>query len=158
MALKAPKEMQKLGESVEDSLFCIIKNALEIRNSGILVKRGSGDSRDNGEFGDIWLCGSEFEAPLLTIEVKGATRPSSFSLSDYEKRVSVARYVVVDGTHGIWVCPMAVAREHLTQKAEGSDKYWVCNPPFDSRIAFRQMLDEIQQTFGEIPGAKKGVI
>lgn len=149
MTLTASPENQVFGESAEETMFGRIRHALFERGSRVVVRRGPIDSRENGRFGDCLCSASDWEAPVVTIELKAANYPASFSFSDYEKRVSVTRWVMVSGTQGVWIVSTDIAREHLTQ-ADGGNSYWICNPPFSSRATFKFMLDDIQRTFGEI--------
>ncbi len=149
MAFKAPPMLQNLGKTAEEELFELIQRKLKMRGSTLQLKPGPDDSRENGEFGDCLISESVYEMEMVTLELKGSTKPLSFSLSDYEKRTSVAKWVIVKGTHGIWCVSMEVARQHLTEMKSGNDKYWVCHPPFSGHVRLDEVLDDVQRTFGE---------
>ena len=143
MTFKASIENQKLGESVEDEIFMMLKRMLP----DAFVTRGSNDPRENGKYGDVYVRKTSYEAPLVLIEAKGSTYPGSFSLSDYEKRVSQAKWVIVKGSMGIWAIEMRIARDFLTEKGDAGDKYWVCEPPWREHESIATVIADICAAF-----------
>lgn len=151
---KAPEELQKFADSVEKRAFALISGELKMRGSALVVREGSDDSRENGEGGDILIARNTWEAPFISIEAKSSpTYPRSFSITDYEKRVSEATYCYVEGTLGVWCVSMESAKGFLNgPTGTGNDKYWVTQPEvYRRRIAFSTMIDNIQLLGGEIP-------
>lgn len=143
MAYKAKPEVVKAALAIEDEIIELLRNFLQLSGIDALVDRGSSDPKENGKYGDALVRKSEHEAPALLIEIKSSSYPGSFSLSDYEKRVSQARWVIVKGTMGIWAIRMAEARQYLTEKGTGNDKYWVCEPPWDCHASVDQVINDI---------------
>lgn len=151
MTLTASPENQLLGSTTEAALFERIRGELLRRGSKAVLKMGPHVPLENAMYGDCLCCPSIAEAPVITIELKAARYIDTFSLSDPEKCFSRAKWVVIDGTWGIWSIPMAVAREHLSLKVEpGGKRYWVCEPPFESHVTLSVVIDDIQRAIGEV--------
>jgi hypothetical protein len=144
MAYKLPPDKVKAALRVEDEIADTIREMLDCADVVSIVTRGSNDPRENGKYGDVLVGKNSREAPLVLIEVKDSTYPGSFSISDYEKRMSQARWVIVKGTLGIWAIQMKVARDFLTEKGTGSDKYWVCEPPWSLHESLDHVIEDIK--------------
>lgn len=150
MAYRASAEDQIRGATVEAELAEIVRQRLRARGSKAVVKNGSSDPKENGKYGDILICPSDIEAPIIMIEVKGPNYPGSFSLSSFEKALSQARWVLVKGTLGIWAVEMSDARQHAVERTGDDDKkYWTCEPPWNTHVTLDQVLDQIQAELGE---------
>ncbi|MBV9125631.1 MAG: hypothetical protein JO112_19960 [Planctomycetes bacterium] len=148
MAYKAKPEVVKAALAIEDEIIELIRNLLQQDHVDVLVDRGSTDPKENGKYGDALVRKIDYEAPRYLIEIKSSSYPGSFSLSDYEKRVSQAHWVIVKGTMGIWAIEMAEARKHLAEKNTGSEKYWVCEPPWETHITVDDIVAHIRRSIG----------
>lgn len=134
---------------VEQRLCKLIREELDDRHSAAVVIEGSPDPFQNGKFGDCLIKPSQHEMHIIGIEIKSSSYPLSFSLSEFEKDNSVARWVLVEGTHGVWAVRMDVARKHLSEMKGPGKTYYVCQPPFESHVPLKSVLDDIQLTIGE---------
>lgn len=147
--LKASLELIRHANSAEQRIRNLIESELKELGSSVKTREGFSDQKLNGIYGDLMFMMTDGEFPIACVECKFSTHIWSFSISDFEKYNSVARWVVVDNRQGIWAISMKDARDHLEEFTDGEVKYWVCHPPFAKHISIRNMCREIQKICGE---------
>lgn len=151
MAYRASPEDLKRGLTVEAELTELVRNRLRERKSKAVVKAGPSDPRENGLYGDILVCPSDIEAPIVMLDVKAPSYVGSFSLTPFERNLSRVRWVLVRGTWGIWGVRMTDAVNCAVERTgDDGNKYFTCEPDWDRHVSIDDILDDIQRALGEL--------